>query len=1013
MAEPAAQRFDKVLARMANYMAETGDAVVPTAELADYETDAAAMAKAGVLVAREAGYAFFHERYRDFNIARQLTVGASSVVEWLLAVGQPLYRRGEVRRLLAYQRLEDRELYLRNLREVLRSNEVRLHVKAVSFDLLASLTDPSREEWDVVEPFLEDGEAREHYLARRLLSSEAWTQLADDIGVLDRWSTGNEHQREVFIVTLRSAKAKTWDRWARFIKEQAGRDNEWRRRVLWVLMWAPVAESRGLFEVVIDLLGEGFFDNPEGTKLDTRHLLVVLHELPEKQPEWAIEFIAVYVQRGLQLARDQGEANPFRFGKATIPNTRRDDVFIERPAKEMPTRVLDGLLPIVLELARENAYPDSPDPIPDSVWANRDIGSEGLEDALLDGVEVALQAVATQDVDGLAPFLVRLLDASRYEVAQYLLHRAWQAAGAALADDAIGYLAQSHAHLKTRYGSSEFWTARELIQAASPGASSGPLQALERNVLSLDLGEDIWTARAQFELLGGYAPGALTAAGARRLRDLQTQFERDEAEPPTRRFRSIGGFVGPPIPEDEARAFTNEQWLDAMRRYPTDEREEFLVGGATQLARVLQRVTSEDPDRFAELGLAIPDDTNPVYLEGILMGLGEGTATVTPDLLWPFLDRCHTFPGRPFGRWFDRPIVRLPDDVVVPELIVDHLAWYATDDPDPENDEWFERQLRDDREADPHGQGINSVRGSAAEGLASVLLRDKAQARRLGPTIERVCADRTIQVRACAATTLLGLLDVDADYAIGLLNQMLEVDNKYLNASRSVERFLSYATWRNYRATQPTLERLLNSAYGPAQAAGARQSTLVALRSEEAIEFVERAMAASEDARRGVAQVAAASLGEAAYAELLEGLLQRLFRDDASSVRQAAGECFRQLEPDQVAMHRGLIRDFIRTPAFADDPGDLFDALEKSAEPIPQEAIDACRAFIAIAGRASGDFATRAAFDASNATNLILAAYLQAKDQTQADEALDVIDELVANRAYGVEQALETIGDDY
>src|SRR4051812_22348496 len=109
MADTPASRFDEVLTRMARYMAKTGDAVTPAGELGGYQDDAAAMATAGVLVEREAGYAFFHERYRDLNIARQLTAGASSVRDWLLAVGQPLHRRGEVRRLLAYQRLEDRE----------------------------------------------------------------------------------------------------------------------------------------------------------------------------------------------------------------------------------------------------------------------------------------------------------------------------------------------------------------------------------------------------------------------------------------------------------------------------------------------------------------------------------------------------------------------------------------------------------------------------------------------------------------------------------------------------------------------------------------------------------------------------------------------------------------------------------------------------------------------------------------------------------------------------------------
>jgi hypothetical protein len=1015
MAETGAQRFDEVLARMGRYMAETGDAVMPSAALGDYQQDAAAMAEAGVLVEREAGYSFFHERYRDVNVARQLTAGAGSVREWLLTVGQPLYRRGEVRRLLAYQRLEDRDLYLRNLSEVLAAPEIRLHVKAVLFDLLASLSDPSREEWKLIEPFLEDGAAREHSIARRLVTVKAWASLADEVGALERWGAGDDFQMELFIVTLRSASLAVWDKWAFFVGDRATESDAWRARVHWVLTWAPMTDSRPLFEVILKLLRNGFFDNASGTKLETQHLMAALDELPQKRPAWSVEFIAAYLKRGLELARAHGKSNPFRgLGEGTLPDTHREDNFLEQPAKVEPKLVLDELLSIVLELARDNAFSGGPLPIRDSVWAYRDISGDDFDDALLEGVQLALQTLAIQGaVDELVGFIETLRDSSEYEVAQFLLHRTWQAGAPAFVDEAISYLAESSVHLKTRFGSSDFWTARELIQAASPTASAEHLSALEATILGLDEGEDDWTARAQFELLGGFAPGTLSEVGQARLAELRDRFEREDAEPPHRAFRAISGFVGPPIPEDEARRYSDDEWLDAIHQYPNDEHKEFLVGGASQLARVLQKLTAEDPDRYAALGLSIPDDTNPVYLEAILMGLGEGTASVSPDRLWPFLERCHGFPGRPFGRWFDRPVSRLPDDVEVPNGIVDLIAWYATEDPDPRSDEWLERRADGDGEVDPHGPGINSVRGAAAEALGSVLLRDKSQAERLTPIIEHVCNDKTIQVRACAATTLLGLLDVDAAYAIGLLYKVLEIGSDYLDGSRTVERFLSYATFRDFEATRPILERLLESSYGPAQAIGARQSALVSLRSDDGKELVDRAMNGEEDARRGIAQVAAANLGEGAFAEFLEGLLRQLFTDDARSVRDAASDCFRQLEPDQVTEHRQLILDFIHTPAFADDPGDLFYALEKATEPVPEEAIEACRTFIKNAGSEAGNFSSRAAFDASNATDLILAAYLQAKDEPQQEEALDVIDELVANRAYGVERALQTIDDEY
>ena len=84
--------------------------------------------------------------------------------------------------------------------------------------------------------------------------------------------------------------------------------------------------------------------------------------------------------------------------------------------------------------------------------------------------------------------------------------------------------------------------------------------------------------------------------------------------------------------------------------------------------------------------------------------------------------RIYMLPNRPCGRWMAHVVQNWvhndwPDD------IIDALAWYATNDPDPDRELWRteSKSGRPYYGGDIHTAGINSVRGVMAGAIASLL----------------------------------------------------------------------------------------------------------------------------------------------------------------------------------------------------------------------------------------------------------------------------------------------------
>lgn len=74
-----------------------------------------------------------------------------------------------------------------------------------------------------------------------------------------------------------------------------------------------------------------------------------------------------------------------------------------------------------------------------------------------------------------------------------------------------------------------------------------------------------WCGLAQLTLLGGIAPSRLSPAAEVQLEQWREKFGGDAKEPMP---AVMTGFVRSPIPDEDTKDMTDEEWLEAISRHP-------------------------------------------------------------------------------------------------------------------------------------------------------------------------------------------------------------------------------------------------------------------------------------------------------------------------------------------------------------------------------------------------------------------------------------------------------------
>ena len=394
------------------------------------------------------------------------------------------------------------------------------------------------------------------------------------------------------------------------------------------------------------------------------------------------------------------------------------------PQPNSPGKFVQHVLPVVLKISDETLYEGEEPPKRDAVWSYFfDSEHPSIDESCREALAVALEKLADMGLDGIGEILAELQSRDTY-MANYLLLRAYTAGAKHFADNAVSELCDKTWRFHCGYSDSPYWIAIQLIEAIAPLCSDENRARLENTILDYVPHYERtpdgykWRGHACFALLSGIPVELRSKKAQARYTELERKFGTPESPP-----KKLEGFiVGSPIEESATKKMTDEHWLRAIKKYDSEEGRNWEhpeKGGALELARTLQEFVKGEPERFAHLSLRFPSDTNPVYMEHLLMGLKETTDFT--ELKLQVCRKAYSEDRQYYGKAISDLLGSIED--LLPDDAVQMLDWLATEHPDPEKELWneeitggasnFQRAIL--------GHGINTTRGRAAEAIRDLI----------------------------------------------------------------------------------------------------------------------------------------------------------------------------------------------------------------------------------------------------------------------------------------------------
>lgn len=1005
-----------LLEALARLMSDQQALDVPVALAPDRPLESSLLRSEHVLVEQDGRVRFFHERLFDFAFARRFAREQSSLAAFVKTTEQGLFRRSQVRQVLAYRRESDTNSYARDLVEMLLDPDVRVHLKLLIVRWLRTLPQPTVAEWAAVYELLEseDERLRGHVLSL-ISGSPAMFDLADEAGVIGAWlNASDEALRDRAFVVLAGAQRARPARVAGMIAGFDCASERDRQRLTYLVRWTDLAADEAFFEFFLRILTAGCLDELERVFAVNDTFWSLAHELTEKQPAWMARFISGYLRRRLALAAASGASEPLR-NQHWVPDPLERDLF-SKAALGAPEAFSGEILPLVVELIEgARSWNEEEQRYVDSIWRYRWVdNAHGVAQMLIAALEAALCAIAISAPDRFAEYRDALVSANSSSL-DHIIAKGYASAPERFADAAVDWIIENPARLDAGYVDSSYWVGRELVAAIWPQLTAtrrGELEAVllgyypqrERSRAGYRPGYPSF-GHAQYVLIGGVPFASLSEAAQKRMQESTRKF--GPAPNPPRRIEAA--FIGSPIPTTAVARMTDDQWVAALGEYVGVDhrfvdRPSSRAGGALQLGQQLQEATSREPTRFAQLATRLSDDLASTYGDAILLGLRKADVD-DAEPVFGLIRRLHALPGRPAGRYLAAAVARVAERHGAPDDILDVVAWYGTHDPNPSTDGAPSLGPR-------YGQqrmellnfGINTTRGATASAMADLLRVQPAALSRWQSAIQAIAEDPSDAVRSCVAEVLLVALDIDREWAIDLAAASFQ-DHDDVATSAYGERLLSLALRTHPDAVLPAIRALVSAEDVHVARVGARLACIAALLLDDSSALIEQALNGNSGARLGVAEIFSANVGESAYASSCEAGLRVLFHDDDSDVRQEAGSCFRSLVGRPLGENDALFIEYAESPAIADNPSDVLACLVAASSLPSAGALKVGQAILDAAGPAAGDVSTSWAAEMPEVATLAARLHADADPDVRLG-ALDLIDALATTGAYGFDRAI-------
>ena len=464
----------------------------------------------------------------------------------------------------------------------------------------------------------------------------------------------------------------------------------------------------------------------------------------------------------------------------------------------------------------------------------------------------------------------------------------------------------------------------------------------------------------------------------------------------------LGGSIGPPIAIERAKFMSDEHWRKAIATHFKDESSfnpgRNYTGGAGSQAHVLTELTEQNGERFARLLLTLPGNTNTSYVNGILGGLTK--SHVDLQLLEQVVDH-----SLGFGPDVADAIARLlaaHTGLALPTRLLDTLVTTIGHTPGP----------LDLADLEPPGldwSALHTTPATALRALWNLIAEDKARFDHVRSTLEQLAKDSRPTVRATLPGALTPGLYIDPDYATRVFNEAVAGHPPQLLGSPPVAFFVGHAVRRGrFADIDPVITSMLTSGVDDICKIGAQHLALASFHDEALDRRVDELLRDSRPAAREAGiEVFARSIA-VARKERCVAVVATALKDPVKEVREAAGQVFHETPPLPFDGLSPLLTALIEGPGITDHGGTMaLHWLAGTRRRLPVLALDVCEAFMAAAGKDIGDIRTRVSADSGEIVRIVLRLHGQHTEPAIRDRCLDLVDQLLLNRAHGIEEGLE------
>lgn len=950
----------EALGSVARAMSEREQLAAHVSVLDRYPGAVDLLQQAGLAVVQGQRLMLMHESLFDYLHARAFIADGGNLQAFLLGSEQTLFRRTQVRQILSQERDLDRPAYLADLRFVLCDARVREHVRDLVLRWLATIPDPSPEEWQLVLAHGASGDPLPRHTGRVIYGHHGWVAQLERIGVLDQWFAVNSDEDLFWALRAVEQASSAWESGVvrildSFLEQRPEKASLLLRCFEWFQPDRPMPELAALLIRCLDLCDSDLLSSVGETPFN------LADGWSKHAPEQAGAILSAVLAHWY---RHHARGTPF--GDDTH-HLHRDFHHFAELAEAHPEIALRSILPamrVAMERT-ERAEGGAIGPVEDGIWhwRRRDRGDGPHAYELIDMVTEALQRVAKAHPERAADILASL-DPRRHMTALHLLletvaanpslahllaaevdnpglfkagwsHARAYSAGKAmaaswdlLAPDVRTRLEERLLGLYPEHGFAVRTFARSKLPADPKNWSPEQLTEWARHSLA-DAGKTQWSTLRQL------AGVALSPAARRRLVELDRKFAGREPEEPDG-IRS--GSTLSPISPDSARKMNNAAWLSAMRADWSEKRrwrDGTFYGGSEELSRVLQEEAKADPDRFIGLFWTLPADVPEVFRRAILRGVGESALDTgaLDDLLARMANGPH---------W-------QADDATVLGLVTQRrgealgafattiLRWIAATG-EPGREEERTRKTGEKPEAlfrtainrghELGWRGRQAPRGEALDILGRLAWHSPDLFHRHRDLVDLALAEGTPDtVLAASLTFVLSAIKHDTAQAVQWLDKLIALSPLCLASEHGQRALLRLDNLRHDDA-KPLLLRLLNES-DPAMSALA--AAMIMVGSYEGLGWEEeRAAIVAGDGewRAAAAHVAVNQIDGDVADDELDATIAAFFDDPEPLVRSEAADVFRHLNSAGIAAHASLYRRYLQSPHFDGERTYLIHRLE-------------------------------------------------------------------------------------